>query len=162
MISLRNRTFLLALVLASLAPAGAAELATRKALTLEVVKAMAASAEELANRNNWKVTIAILDDGGHLLYFQRMDGAQIGAIEVAMRKAQSAAKFARPGKAFADRIAGEPQVMVLPGAFPFEGGLPVIHEGQVLGSIGVSGATGQQDAMIAEAALDALARMVKK
>ena len=162
MISLRNRAFLLALMLASLAPAGAAELATKKALTLEVVKAMAASAEEFANKNNWKVTIAILDDGGHLLYFQRMDGVRIGAIEIAMRKAESAAKFGRPGKGFADRIAGEPHVMILPGAFPFEGGLPVIHEGQVLGSIGVSGATAQQDAMIAKAGLDALARLVKK
>jgi uncharacterized protein GlcG (DUF336 family) len=79
-----------------------------------------------------------------------------------MRKAESAAKFGRPGKAFTDRIPGEPHVMVLPGAFPFEGGLPIIHEGQVLGGIGVSGATAQQDAQIAQAALDAMARLLKK
>ncbi len=156
------RIFLLALVLASLGRAGAAELATKKALTLEVVKAMAASAEEFAIKNNWKVAIAILDDGAHLLYFQRMDGVSISAIEVAMRKAGSAARFGRPGKAFTDRIPTEPHVMVLPGAFPFEGGLPVIHNGQVLGGVGVSGATAQQDAQIAGAALDALARLVKK
>jgi uncharacterized protein GlcG (DUF336 family) len=152
----------LALTCASFAPAGAAELATRKALTLEVVKAMAASAEQFAIKNNWKVAVAILDDGGHLLYFQRMDGAPISAIEIAMRKAESAAKFGRPGKVFADRIANEPQVMIIPGAFPFEGGVPVIYEGRVLGGVGVSGVTAQQDAQIAQAAVDALARLVKK
>jgi uncharacterized protein GlcG (DUF336 family) len=123
---------------------------------------MAASAEEFAMKNGWKVAIAVLDDGGHLLYFQRMNGVSISAIEISMRKAESAAKFGRPGKAFTDRIAGEPHVMVLPGAFPFEGGLPIIHEGQVLGGIGVSGVTAQQDAQIAQAALDAMARLVGK
>ncbi len=159
---MKSLRILLSLAMASLAPAGAAELANKKALTLELVKAMAASAEEFAVKNSWKVAVAILDDGGHLLYFQRMDGVQISAIEIAMRKAESAAKFGRPGKAFTDRIPNEPHVMILPGAFPFEGGLPVIHEGQLLGGIGVSGATAQQDAMVAKAALDTLARLVKK
>lgn len=151
------------LILSSFAAAaGGSQLATRKALTLDVVKAMALSAEEFARKNKWNVAIAILDDGAHLLYFQRMDGVTIGAIEVAMRKAGSAARFGRPGKAFADRIPGEPHVMILPGAFPFEGGMPIIHDGQLLGGIGVSGATAQQDAMVARAALDALARIVQK
>lgn len=162
MIRLRTSLLLLGILLAPLVTAGAAELATRKALTLDVVKAMAESAEAFANKNNWKVAIAILDEGGHLLYFQRANGVQLGSIEIAMRKAESAVKFQRPGKAFADRIPKEPHVMILPGAFPFEGGVPVIWEGQVLGAIGVSGATAQEDAMVAKAGVDALARALKK
>jgi glc operon protein GlcG len=138
------------------------QLATRKALTLEVVKVMASAAEAEAKRHNLRVAFAIVDEGGHLLYFQRMDGVNAGAVQVAQRKAESAALYKRPGKAFADRVAGEPQVMVLPGAFPFEGGLPILHEGEVIGAIGVSGATSAQDAEIANAALGALSKLVKK
>jgi glc operon protein GlcG len=160
-INLSIRQVAMALALGLAYPAAAAELATKKALTLELVKTIAASAEEFARKNNWNVAIAIHDDAGHLLHFQRMDGVQIGSIETAIRKSQSAARFRRSGKAFADRLAGEPQVMMLPGAFPFEGGLPIMHEGQLLGAIGVSGVTSQQDAMIAQAGLDGLARALK-
>ena len=126
--TMKSLFILVALSIATPSPA-TAQLATKKTLTLELVKTMAASAEEFAVKNGWKVAVAVLDDGGHLLYFQRMNGVSISAIEIAMRKAESAAKFGRPGKAFTDRIPGEPHVMVLPGAFPFEGGLPIIHEG---------------------------------
>jgi uncharacterized protein GlcG (DUF336 family) len=151
-----------ALCMALAAPAARAQLATKKALTLEGAKTIASAAEAFARKNTWAVTIAILDDGGHLVYFQRMDGVNIGAIEVCLRKAESAVKFKRPGKAFADRIPGQPQVMVIPGAFPFEGGLPIVAGGEVIGGIGVSGATAEQDAMIAQAGLDALEKLVGK
>lgn len=144
------------------APAAQPQLITKKALSLDAARTVAAAAEALARKNNWSVTLAILDDGGHLLYFQRMDGVNIGAIEVCLRKAESAVKFKRPGKAFADRIPGQPQVMVIPGAFPFEGGLPIVADGEVIGGIGVSGATAEQDAMIAQAGLDALGKMLKR
>jgi uncharacterized protein GlcG (DUF336 family) len=144
------------------APAAQPQLITKKALSLDAARTVAAAAEALARKNNWSVTLAILDDGGHLLYFQRMDGVNIGAIEVCLRKAESAVKFKRPGKAFADRIPGQPQVMVIPGAFPFEGGLPIVAGGEVIGGIGVSGATAEQDAMIAQAGLDALGKMLKR
>jgi len=150
----------LALACTLATPAAQPQLITKKALSLDAARTIAAAAEAFAHKNNWSVTLAILDDGGHLLYFQRMDGVNIGAIEVCLRKAESAVKFKRPGKAFADRIAGEPQVMVIPGAFPFEGGLPIVAGGEVIGGIGVSGATAAQDASIAQAGLDALEKLV--
>jgi uncharacterized protein GlcG (DUF336 family) len=152
----------LALACTLATPAAQPQLITKKALSLDAARTMAAAAEAFARKNNWSVTLAILDDGGHLLYFQRMDGVNIGAIEVCLRKAESAVKFKRPGKAFADRIPGQPQVMVIPGAFPFEGGLPIVAGGEVIGGIGVSGATAEQDAMIAQAGLDALEKLVGK
>ena len=152
----------LALACTLTAPAAQPQLITKKALSLDAARTIAAAAEAFARKNNWSVTLAILDDGGHLLYFQRMDGVNIGAIEVCLRKAESAVKFKRPGKAFADRIPGQPQVMVIPGAFPFEGGLPIVAGGEVIGGIGVSGATAEQDAMIAQAGLDALEKLVGK
>jgi uncharacterized protein GlcG (DUF336 family) len=156
---LRLTIALVGLVLAATAQP---RLATKKAMTFETTKAAAAAAEALARKNNWNVAIAILDDGGHLLHFQRMDGVNIGAIEVSMRKAESAVKYKRPGKAFADRVPGQPQVMVLPGAFPFEGGVPIIVDGEVIGGIGVSGVASDQDAMVAQAGADAVARLARQ
>ena len=144
------------------APAAQPQLITKKALSLDAARTIAAAAEAFAHKNNWSVALAILDDGGHLLYFQRMDGVNIGAIEVCLRKAESAVKFKRAGKAFSDRIPGQPQVMVIPGAFPFEGGLPIVAGGEVIGGIGVSGATSAQDAMVAQAGLDALEKLLRK
>ena len=140
------------------APAAPQKLAAKKVLTLEAAKTIAAAAEEFAVRNKWNVAMAILDDGGHLVYFQRMDGVQIAAIDVCLKKAESAVRYKRPGKAFADRMASQPQVMVLPGAFPFEGGLPIVIEGEVIGGIGVSGAASEQDVQIGQAGIDALVK----
>lgn len=138
------------------------QLATKKALTLDVAKAMVKISEQEAEKNNWKVCIAVLDDGGNLLYFERMDGVQIGSIEVSQRKAESALKFKRPSKAFADRVATQPGVMTLPGTLPVEGGLPIIHEGEVIGAVGVSGVESFQDAQIAKAGIDALPKILGK
>jgi len=138
------------------------KLATKAVLTLDAARFLARTAEEFGKANQWKLAIAILDDGGNLLYFQRGDGVQIAGIDIAMRKAESALKYQRPGKAMAERAVKEPWVIALPGAFPFEGGLPITHEGVVIGSIGVTGATAQQDAQAAQAALDALAKALKK
>lgn len=154
--------FILTLPLAGslAAPGAAADLADRKALTLDVVKGIAAAAEKFAAEHGWKVCIAIVDSGGQLLYFQRDDDVQLGSIEVAIRKARTAAIFRRPSKAFADRVATEPQVMAIPGVFAFEGGVPIVQEGQVLGAIGVSGVTNPQDGMIAQAGADALPKIL--
>jgi len=138
------------------------QLATKKALTLDVAKAMVKVSEQEAEKNNWKVCIAVLDDGGNLLYFERMDGVQIGSIEVSQKKAESALKFKRPTKAFADRVAGQPAVMTIPGALPLEGGLPIIYEGEVIGAVGVSGVESYQDAQIAKAGIDALPKILGK
>ncbi len=155
-------TRLISAVLCSLlAQPALPQLASKKALTLDAVKAMAAAAEAHAKKNNWRVAIAVVDDGGHLLYFARMDGVHAGAVQAAQRKAESAAIYRRPGKAFADRVASEPQVVMLPRAFPFEGGFPILVEGEVIGAIGISGATSAQDAEIAQAALDVLSKLAK-
>ena len=136
----------------------AAQLADRKALTLEAAKNVATAAEAEARKNSWNVVIAIVDDGGHLVYLQRMDGTQIGSIEVAIKKAQTAMYFKRPTKMFEDAVAGGRQVILaLPGALPIEGGVPITVAGQIVGSVGVSGVTAQQDGQIAKAGVDALA-----
>lgn len=138
----------------------AAELATKKTLTLAAAKEIAAAAEREAAANNWNVVIAILDEGGHLLYLQRMDETQVGSVDVAIAKAQSAVKFKRPTKAFEDALNGGRQAILrLPGAMPVEGGLPLTVDGKVLGAIGVSGVTSQQDGQIAQAGQNALAKM---
>ena len=155
----RVKQFVLASLIGSLFLAGvafSADLASKKALMLEVTKGIAAAAEAHARKNGWNVVIAILDDGGHLLYLQRMDGVQIGSIEVAIRKAKSAVNFKRPTKVFGDAVGNRTALVALPGAMPFEGGIPITWQGEFLGAIGVSGATAQQDGMIAKAGTNAL------
>ncbi len=134
-----------------------ANVTERKALTLEGAKAIAAAAEAEAVKNKWNVVTAILDEGGNLLYLQRMDGTQIGSIEVAIQKAKSAFLFKRPSKAFSDIVSGgRVAILGLPGALAIEGGLPLEVGGQVIGAIGVSGVTSEQDGQIAAAGLTAL------
>jgi uncharacterized protein GlcG (DUF336 family) len=146
---------LLAALCASLL--SAANLADRKVLTLEGAKAIAAAAEAEAVKNKWNVVITILDESGTPIYMQRMDGTQLGSVEVAAQKAKSAFLFKRPTKAFEDAVAGGRSVIMrLPGAMPVEGGLPIQVDGQVIGAIGVSGVTSQQDGQIAAAGLAAL------
>lgn len=138
---------------------GAAKLVTKQVLSLDVAKKLAAAAEAEARRNNWNVVIAFVDDGGHLVYLQRMDDAQHGSVDVATRKAQTAIAFKRPTKVFEDAVAsGRTGVLSLP-ALPLEGGLPLIVNGKMIGAIGVSGVTSQQDGMIAKAAVDSLAKL---
>lgn len=148
------------LIAAAFTTVSAAELTTKKALNLAVAKEIAAAAEAHARANNWNVIITILDDGGNMLYMQRMDGAQIGSIDVSRRKAESAIKFKRPTKVFADGIASNPGLAMLPGAIANEGGLPLAVDGEIIGSIGISGVTSQQDGMIAQAGVDALPKII--
>ena len=136
------------------------QLATKRALTLEAAKQIAAAAEKEAINNKWNVVIAVVDDGANLLYLQRMDDTQIGSLDVATAKAQSAVKFKRPTKAFEDALVGGRQAIIkVPGAMPIEGGLPIMFDGKLIGAIGVSGVTSQQDAQIAKAGLEALGKM---
>ena len=151
----------LMLTFALVAGASAADLATKQALTLEVAKQMVSAMEKRAAQDGWKVVICILDDGGNLLYLERMDGVQVGSIDVAIAKAGSAFKFKRPTKVFEDGVASRPGLVMLPGALAIEGGLPLEHKGQILGAIGVSGVTSQQDGIIAQAGVEALAKMIQ-
>jgi uncharacterized protein GlcG (DUF336 family) len=150
----------IAICLTAAAALQAAELATRKALTLAAAKAIAAAAEAEAVKNKWNVVIVILDDAGNPLYLQRMDDVQTGSLDVAMQKAQSAVRFRRPTKVFEEQLTGGRQAILrLPGAMPIEGGVPLTKDGRVIGAIGVSGVTSQQDGQIAAAGVAALEKM---
>ncbi len=159
---MRNKITTLAMafsVVALLVPVneGRGELPAKKVLTLEAARQIAAAAEKHARENEWNVCIAIVDDGGHLIYFQRMDGTQYGSVLVSQRKAQTAIGFKRASKVFEEGVAGGRNALIaLPGAVPLEGGLPLVVEGQMVGAIGVSGVTAQQDGMIAQAGAAAL------
>ncbi len=132
------------------------QLSTKKVLTLEAAKQLASTVADLAMKNDWKMVTAIVDDGGNLLYLERMDQAQSGSIEVAIQKAKTAIAFKRSTKSFEERtLAGRNVLLGLPGVVPIEGGLPVIVDGQFIGAIGVSGGSSEQDGIAAQAAIDA-------
>jgi len=130
-------------------------------VTLEQAKKIMVGAEAEARRNNWPVAIVVLDAGGHMVMMQRLDNTQIGSIGVAEKKAFSAVAFRRPTKAFEDALAAGPtgvRILTLDGAMPVEGGVPIIHDGKLIGAVGVSGVTSQQDAQIAVAGIAAMGR----
>ena len=121
-------------------------------------KAMAAAQAE-AKKNNWNVVIAIVDSGGNIVMLQRLDDTQFGSIDVARQKAHTAVAFRRPTKVFQDLIAQggvNLRLLKLEGASPLEGGVPIVLGGKIVGAIGVSGVTSQQDAQVAQAGADAL------
>lgn len=128
----------------------------KKGLTLADAKAIAAAAEAEAQKNSWTVSIAIVDDGGNLLYLQRLDDAPVSSVTVSQEKARTAFLFKRPTKAIEDTIAGGRLAMLaLPGATPIQGGLPLLYEGRVIGAIGVSGVQSWQDEQVAQAGVQA-------
>jgi glc operon protein GlcG len=125
-------------------------------LDLESAKRVAAAAEQEARKNGWNVVIAIVDDGGHLIYLQR-DNVQLGSIDVAINKAKAAVIFRRPTRFWQDMISGErPEYLGMPGMLPVEGGLPLLFDDQVVGGIGISGVKSHDDGIIAEAGVAAL------
>jgi glc operon protein GlcG len=124
-------------------------------ITLEQAKKIAAKAEQVAAGIPCAMTIVILDSGANLVYAGRMDNGMIGSVEAARRKARSAVLFKRPTKAFEEALAGgRMAILSLPEAMPIEGGVPLTADGQLLGAIGVSGGTAQQDGMVANAAVE--------
>jgi glc operon protein GlcG len=132
------------------------QLATKKSLTLEAAKKIAAAAEAEARKNNWTVVIAIVDDGANLIYLQKIDGTQIGSIAVAQEKAKAAVRFKRPTKAQEDALVGGRQaVLALPGFMPVEGGIPIMSGTELIGAIGVSGVQSTQDGIVAAAGVAA-------
>jgi glc operon protein GlcG len=139
-----------------------AQLPDKKVLTLAGAKKLAEAAAEEAVKNKWNVVIAIVDDGGSLIYLERLDETQIGSIEVAIQKAQTAVNFKRPSKMLEEALVEKNRtpILKLPGAIPIEGGLPVVVNDKVIGAIGVSGVTAQQDGQIAKAGVDALPKVL--
>ncbi len=138
---------------------GEAQLADKKALTLEAAKAILAAAEAEAKTNNWKVVIAVVDDGGRLVALHRMDDSHPISVDVAPGKAKAAALYRRPTKMLEERInQGRTAQVTVPGAIPLEGGLPIVVDGKVIGGVGVSGVLSSDDAKIAQAGISALTR----
>ena len=128
-------------------------------ISLEQAKKVMAGAEAEAKKNSWPVVIAILDSGGQVVMLQRLDNAQWGSVEVAKDKARSAVAFRRPTKAFQDLIAqggANLRLLNVSGASMLEGGIPIMVDGKIVGGVGVSGVTSQQDAQIGQAGIDAL------
>ncbi len=127
-------------------------LGTKKVLTLEAAKLIAAAAREEATKNQWNMAICVVDDGGHAIYLERMDGTQVASVVVAQEKASTAARFKRSTKILEDAVLGGRSVILkLPSATPIEGGLPIVVDGEVIGAIGVSGGTSAQDGQVAGA-----------
>jgi uncharacterized protein GlcG (DUF336 family) len=126
-------------------------------LSLEDAKRVAAAAEAEALSNEWKVVIAVVDDGGHLLYLQRSHDTQFGSVETAIAKAHASVAFQRPTKASEDAVlSGRLIHLALPGVIPAEGGVPLEREGVVIGGLGISGVRSFQDGQIAAAGVNAL------
>jgi glc operon protein GlcG len=143
------------------AVSGFAQLADKKSLTLATAKQIAAAAEAEAVSNKFNMVITILDDGGNLLYLERMDDAQLASVQISQGKAHTALAFKRPTKMMEDGVAaGRTATLSLPGAVMIEGGLPLTVDGKVIGSIGVSGGTSAQDGIIAKAGVDAFTKML--
>jgi glc operon protein GlcG len=132
---------------------------SKQILTVDDVKKIAAAAEAEARANNWAVTIAVVDDGGHLLSLQRLDGAAPISAYIAPAKARTAALGRRESKAYEDMINnGRYSFMTAPELEGMlEGGVPIVVEGQYVGAVGVSGVKSNEDAQIANAGIAALA-----
>lgn len=148
-----TRRILLGLTLAvALAAANlAAKLPTKQVLTLDAAKKIAAAAEAEAQKRGARVVIAVVDDGGNLLLLERLDDTQVASVEVGIGKARTAAIYRRPSKVFEDQIRdGRVAALALAGATPLQGGVPIVIDGAVVGAIGVSGETPQEDEDIAK------------
>ena len=159
---MRKINILVFSLMVAAATLGAQQLSTKKSLNLAVTKVIVAAAEREATKNGWAMFIAVIDDGGILTTVERMDDAQIGSLDVSIGKAQTSLKFKRPSKAFEDLInSGRNSLLGLPGLTPVEGGFPLIADGKVIGAIGVSGGSSQQDAQVAQAGVAALEALLK-
>jgi glc operon protein GlcG len=121
----------------------------KHALTTDDVRSIAAACQQEAQRNGWSVTIAIVDDGGHLLFLER-DTAKIGTVDVAIRKARTSATAQYPSVNLQRRVRDEPQLLALD-LLPMQGGMPLFYRGECVGGIGVSGVKAEEDELIARA-----------
>lgn len=125
-------------------------MADKPILTLEDAKRIAVAAQAEAQRNGWRVVIAVVDDGGHLLYLERTHDTQFGSVDTAILKAHAAVAFQRPTKASEDAVlSGRLIHLALPGVIPAEGGVPLMIGDSVVGGLGVSGVRSCQDGQIA-------------
>lgn len=143
-----------AIVLATSAGAQQLPMPYGAPVTLEQAKTIVAAAERSARARNFAMAFAVVEPSGELVLFQKMDGTQYGSDIVAREKARTAARFKRSTKAFSDSVAaGRNAVLSLPGVVAIEGGTPIVVNGKIIGAIGVSGGTSEQDGEVAATAL---------
>ncbi len=130
---------------------------TRPELTLEDCLKISAAAQAEARKHGWNVAIAILDDGGHLLHFARMDGATPANAAIAVEKARTSALSRRTSGNWEERIkAGRISMLKMPGILPVQGGVPILADKTCIGAVGVSGVQSHEDEQICQAGIDAL------
>ena len=152
----------LALLAVSTPALAQGDLPSKKVLTIRAAKRIADAAEAEANRRHATVVIVVTDDGGYPLVLYRLDDTQVASVEVGLGKARTAAIFRRPSRVFEEQIKnGRLASLVLPGATPLQGGVPIVYEGKVIGAIGVSGNTPQEDEEIAIVGAEAVGRAIQ-
>jgi len=130
-------------------------------ISLDTAKACAAAARDSAVKHQWFMVVTVVDPGGHEVLVERMDNAQFGSVEPARQKAVTAVAFRRSTKIFEDMVASGGaalRILRLPDALPIEGGLPIVKDGKIIGGVGTSGGSAQQDGVVAQACVDALAK----
>ena len=138
-------------------PSADGALTTRSELTLAGARMVEAAAEAYAASHGYKQSVVVLDGGGNIVVFHRMDNAQLAGFRVALAKARTALEFQGPSKGFADRVlSGQVNVLGLPGAAPIDGGVPLMHGTELVGAVGVTGASPTQDGETAVAAAAAI------
>jgi len=128
-------------------------------ISLADAKKIAALSIAEAGRNGWKMAIAVVDTAGDLVYLEKMDGTQVASVNIAQDKARSSVRFKRPTKAMQDVLAAGGagvRFLALQGAIPVEGGLPIVIDGKIVGAIGASGGTSEQDGQAAKAGADSV------
>ena len=126
-------------------------------ITIEAAKKIAAGVVAECTKNKWNVAVAIVNTHGSLVYYERMNNTQSASARIAVDKASAAAMYRRPTRAFVDAIAKTgPAVMTLPGVVASPGGVPIMSGGRVIGGVGVSGVTGDQDEQCAKAGISGM------
>jgi len=129
---------------------------TKPCLTSADVKKMLAACEAEAAKNKWAVSISIVDEGGYLLGFQRMDGAPTISADVSLGKARTSALTGRPSKTFEERVKERPAFVTFPSGTLIQGGVPIMHQNECIGAIGVSGVQSHEDEQVAQVGANAL------
>lgn len=161
-ITLTALIVLSATLLTTAQTAGQAQLPTKQVLTLEAAKKIAAAAEAEAKKRGATVVIAVVDDGGYLLVLERLDDAQVASVDVGIAKARTSAIFRRPSGVFEDQVKnGRIAALALPGAVALQGGVPIVIDGKVIGAVGVSGNSPQEDEDIARVGAESAIATIK-
>ena len=129
---------------------------TKTALTAEDAADIMTAAKAEAMAQNWNVSIAVVDEAGYLLHLERMDGAGLQSPEVATQKARTAALAKTPTKTLEEIVKERPGMLLFPGRLPLQGGVPIMHNGECIGGVGVSGVKSHEDEVVAMAGVKVL------